>query len=242
MTLIQVAVNGRTHSVSKRRDVNDRAAYTEFSVELFGIAHLYFGAANTPDTIIAECYRLMLKNHATTGIGELRQAHELATKTGKFQAFNGMYTVNLFNEIMHLYASTRNKLLMAYDSTLSKADEAEKAENEAKKAAFRKQAIEWYEAAKADKSIRSWRDIPTYYANEICASCYIAPGDEALKQKAIEAFKAEQAGEADRLRYEGMREKAKNLMAALERMGKSELDMAKLIYRRMLVFNRMKGL
>ena len=242
MSLIQIAVNGRSFSVSKRSEVNERAAYTEFSVELLSIAHLYFGAANTPDTIIAECYRLMLKNHPTAGINELRQAHELATKTGKFQAFNGIYTVNLFNEIMHAYTSTRNKLLMAYDNALSKADEAEKAENEAKKAAFRKQAIEWYEAAKADKSIRSWRDIPTYYANEICASGYIAPGDEALKQKAIEAFKAEQAAEADRLRYDGMREKAKNLMAALERMGKSELDMAKLIYRRMIVFKRMKGL
>jgi hypothetical protein len=184
----------------------------------------------------------MLKNHPTTGIGELRQAHELATKAGKLQAFNGMYTVNLFNEIMHSYTSTRNKLLMAYDTALLKADEAEKAENEAKKAAFRKQAIEWYKAAKHDKSIRSWRDIPTYYANEICASGYIAPGDEALRQKAIEAYKQEQVAEAERLRHEGLREKAKNLMAALERMGKSELDMAKLIYRRMLVFNRMKEL
>lgn len=238
---LDAVVHGRVNSLAKSLSISRKNAYEQFSQNLKAIALTYFGAANTLDAVISECFASMEAAFSQIGLCELRDAHRFAAKTGKYQAFNGMYTVNLFHEIMNEWRYKRQALLHAYDSTMAKQIQVEAEETERKRERFKAQTIDWFETEKAAMNIKTWEDVPIYYANVLVEAGLTGSKDGELWKQAGLAAERQMKREAEGYKEKGRYEKAKELMKLFEKRDKSLHDRAVDNYKKMLVFKAIKG-
>jgi len=184
---------------------------------------------------VIECYKNFLKQHPTMGIEEIMEAHTVATATNR-QAYFGYYTVNIFNEIMHAYVAHRNKILKAYDDTMAERDRLEAEETEKRKEEFRQQTIDWFNRQRSICSLKSWRDIPIYFARELYMMDKVGRGEMEIQARAkVEAQKQVEA-EAMQTRKDGDRIKAKQLIDSIAQKDVTFIDRCRNIYVQMLTW------
>lgn len=235
MNSLDVVVQGRNKPVSMVYAADKQLCWDRFQKLLNKIALVYFGAQNTPEDVIIECYKNFLRQHPTMGIEEIREAHNLATASAQ-KAYSGYYTVNIFNEIMHAYVAHRNKILKAYDDTLGERDRLEAEETEKRKEEFRQQTIDWFNRQRSICSLKSWRDIPIYFARELYMMDKVGRGQMDIQARAKEEAKKQVEAEAMQTRQDGDRIKAKQLIDSIAQKDVTFIDRCRNIYVQMLTW------
>lgn len=172
------------------RSVKPSLAQGKFFEILTVIVEVYFGAdKNTPDTVFAECFDRMIKDYGQISLEEVREAHAEASKNA-FKAFGGIYTVNMFSEIMHLWKQKRNKILAAIDK-IERTDEVKEAElTEAKKVEFNKYCNDWLTSQLLNRTVKSYHELNLGLCNELIQSGVVKGQRKDLWDKAkVEAVK-----------------------------------------------------
>ena len=162
----------------------------KFNEVMTVIVQAYFGAANnTPLSVYAECFDRMNKDYAAISLEEVREAHAESSKNA-LKAFGGMYTVNMFGEIMHAWKQKRNKLLAAIDA-IERNDEVKEAElTELKKVEFSKYCQDWLRLQQVNRTVKSYQELNLGICNELIQSGTVKGQRKDLWEKAkVEAVK-----------------------------------------------------
>ena len=217
-------------------------ARRKFYEVLTVIIQVYFGAdKNTPDSVFNECFDRMIKDFGSISIEEVREAHAESAKNA-LKAFYGMYTVNMFSEIMYAWKQKRSKILAAIDhiDKVNEVDEA--AELESKKQQFTQYCKDWLTNELKIKSVRQWSELSLGICQELISSGTVQGNRPDLWK---------QSGELTVKQYENERSKAsaekdfatmKKMNAAVESIingivPQDALSKRKAIYTRLLVFD-----
>ena len=145
-------------------------ARRKFYEVLTVIIQVYFGAdKNTPDEVFSECYDRMIKDYGSISIEEVREAHAESSKNA-LKAFGGMYTVNMFSEIMYAWKIKRNKLIAAIDATERSHEVQEEELAEAKRKEFTKYCYDWLTSQQSNPTVKSYAELNLGMCNELIQS------------------------------------------------------------------------
>jgi hypothetical protein len=217
-------------------------ARRKFYEVLTVIIQVYFGAdKNTPDSVFSECYDRMIKDYGNISIEEVREAHAESSKNA-LKAFGGMYTVNMFSEIMYAWKQKRSKILAAIDNIdkVNEVDEA--AELESKKQQFTQYCKDWLTNELKIKSIKQWSELSLGICQELIDSGTVKgnrpdlwkqSADLTLKQYEQDRSKA--SAEKDFATLKKMNAAVEAIMAGI--VPQDALSKRKGIYTRLLVFD-----
>lgn len=235
MSSLDVVIQGRNKPVAMMYQADKQMCWDRFQKLLNKIALVYFGAQNTAEDVIIECYKNFLRQYPTMGIDEIREAHNLQSASQQ-KAYSGYYTVNIFNETMHAYIAHRNKIIKAYDDTIAEKERIEAEETEKRKEEFRQQTLDWFQRQKSICSLKSWQDIPVYFARELYMMDKVGRGEMEIQERAkVEARKQVEA-EASQTRMGGDRIKAKKLIDSIAQKDITFIDRCRNIYVQMLTW------
>ena len=236
MSSLDVVIQGRNRPVSMVYAADKQQCWDRFQKLLNKIALVYFGAQNTAEDVIIECYKNFLRQYPTMGIDEIREAHNLQSASQQ-KAYSGYYTVNIFNETMYAYVAHRNKLIKAYDDTIAEKERIEAEETEKRKEEFRQQTIDWFNRQRSICSLRSWEEIPVYFARELYMMDMVGRGQMNIQERAKVEAKKQVEAEAHQTRYSGDRLKAKKLIDSIAQKDITFIDRCRNIYVQMLTWN-----
>jgi hypothetical protein len=217
-------------------------ARRKFYEVLTVIIQVYFGAdKNTPDSVFSECFDRMVKDYGNISIEEVREAHAESSKNA-LKAFGGMYTVNMFSEIMYAWKQKRSKILAAIDNIdkVNEVDEA--AELESKKQQFTQYCKDWLTNELKIKSIKQWSELSLGICQELIDSGTVKgnrpdlwkqSADLTLKQYEQDRSKA--SAEKDFATLKKMNAAVEAIMGGI--VPQDALSKRKGIYTRLLVFD-----
>jgi hypothetical protein len=218
-------------------------AKRKFFEQLAVIVEAYFGAdKNTPNSVFAECFDRMIKDYGSISLEEVREAHAEASKNA-FKAFGGIYTVNMFSEIMHLWKQKRNKMLAAIDK-IERSDEVKEAElTEAKKVEFNKFCNDWLTQQLLNRTVKSYHELNLGICNELIQSGTVKGQRKDLWDKAkVEAVKQLEQERDEAMFNKGDYDKVKAYNSILQKIHENNYppDMkgrTEAIYSRLLVMD-----
>ena len=162
------------HSQFPIKSIPEAKAKIQFNAMMISIVTAYFGAdKNTPDLVYAECFSRMMKDYSNISIEEVREAHaESAKGTDKFslKAFGGIYTANIFTEVMHQWKQKRSKIIAAIKEAESKQPEIEALELNRKKEQFTQYCKDWFSKQLSNRTAKHWTDLSLGICQELIDS------------------------------------------------------------------------
>jgi len=220
-------------------------ARRKFYEVLTVIIQVYFGAdKNTPDSVFNECFDRMIKDCGSISIEEVREAHAESSKNA-LKAFYGMYTVNMFSEIMYAWKQKRSKIIAAIDNIdkINEVDEA--AELESKKQQFTQYCKDWLTNELKIKSVRQWSELSLGICQELIDSGTVQgnrpdlwkqSADLTLKQYEQDRSKA--SAEKDFATLKKMNAAVEAIMGGI--VPQDALSRRKAIYARLLVWDHIQ--
>jgi hypothetical protein len=162
------------HSQFPIKSIPESKARVQFNAMMISIVTAYFGAdKNTPDLVYAECFSRMIKDYSNISLEEVREAHAEAAKgTDKFsvKAFGGIYTANIFTEVMHVWKQKRSKIIAAIKAAEAKQPEIEAAELNRKKEQFTQYCKDWLTKELLNRTAKHWSDLSLGVCQELIDS------------------------------------------------------------------------
>jgi hypothetical protein len=222
-------------------------ARRKFYEVLTVIIQVYFGAdKNTPDEVFSECYDRMIKDYGSISIEEVREAHAESSKNA-LKAFGGMYTVNMFSEIMYAWKIKRNKLIAAIDATERSYEVQEQELAEAKRKEFTKYCHDWLTSQKSNPSVKTYAELNLGMCNELIQSGMVKGQRKDLWDKAkVEAVKELESDRDNAMFNKGDYDKVKAFNSILSKITEHNYpsDMkgrTEAIYARLLVFDSIEN-
>lgn len=234
------------HSQFPIRALPEQKAKAQFNAMLLVIITSYFGAdKNTPDMVYAECFNRMIKDYGSISIEEVREAHAEAAKgTDRFsaKAFGGIYTANIFTEVMHAWKQKRSKIIAAIKEAESKKPEIEAAQLESKKKEFSKYCNDWLTSQLLNRTVKHWSELSLGVCQELIDSGVVKGSRPDLwKQSAeltVKQFEHERdkaGAEKDFSTFKQMNNVVQSIMDGI--VPQDALSKRKGIYARLLVFD-----
>jgi hypothetical protein len=218
-------------------------AKRKFYEKMLVVVEVYFGAdKNTPDSVFNECFNLMLLQHPNISLEEIREAHAEASKNA-LKAFGGIYTVNMFNEIMHAWKQKRNKLIAAIDAIENNAEKQEKDYTEKKRKEFSKYCKDWLTNELLNPTLKHWSELSLGICTELIQQGTVKGNRGDLWNLAkIEAVKQLTVERDDAMYNRGDYSKAKAYQSILDKVRDNNYPpdlkgLSEAIYTRLLVWD-----
>ncbi len=188
----------------------------------------------------------MLTDYPNISLSELDEAHADAIVGDNkidIRAFGGVYTVNIFSEVMHRWKLKRNRILAAIIEYEQKdKPQIDQAVLEQKRSAFRQQVIDWFESEVTAPTVTDWKQLNQAFCNELIEAKYIPLQNaqlwadakaETTEQVKHERIKAERLGD-----YQAIRRYIRQLSDELSETDKSDLSAIRIsIYAKLLVMD-----
>jgi hypothetical protein len=234
------------HSQFPIKSIPEAKARIQFNAMMISIVTAYFGAdKNTPDLVYAECFKRMMADYGSISIEEVREAHAEAAKgTDKFsaKAFGGIYTANIFSEVMHIWKQKRSKIVAAIKEAEAKKPEVEAAQLEAKKKEFSKYCNDWLTAQLLNRTVKHWSELSLGVCQELIDSGVVKGSRPDLWKQSAELTVKQFEQERDKASYEKdfatfkqMNNVVQSIMDGI--VPQDALSKRKGIYARLLVFD-----
>ena len=139
------------------------------SMELMRIAESYGAQEKMSDIILEECSSLIKSYFAMLGVGELREAFQMAAAgelpNQDFKIYYGKFNAEILSSVLRAYRSYRQKVvaqLVEYQSRQSQA-ELDNRQHEQKRLAFDATFPDLVKDAKAKKKYSSWHSVPVFW-------------------------------------------------------------------------------